>query len=217
MKFEIKNRFTGKVQFTAGIKDSGTKATNIRLAVEWALKNKVDLSRADLSGADLSEADLSGADLIRANLSGADFSRADLSRADLSGADLSRADLSGADLSGADLSGADLSGANLIWADLSGADLSGADFSRANLIGANLSRANLNDAGLVVLSLPIWTAYISKEHVRIGCKYHTHKEWLSFTDVEIAAMDKGALSWWKIHKPLIVAGIGAVKAQESIK
>ena len=116
------------------------------------------LSRAYLSGARLSYADLSGADLSGARLSRADLSYARLSYADLSGARLSYADLSGAkllraylsyaDLSGADLSYADLSGARLSYADLSRSDLSGADLSRARLSRADLSRADLSGARL---------------------------------------------------------------------
>jgi hypothetical protein len=75
-------------------------------AVETAVKEKKDLSGADLSWASLSGASLSGADLRKADLSGADLSGADLRGASLSGADLRGASLSGADLSGADLSGA---------------------------------------------------------------------------------------------------------------
>ena len=105
MKFDILNRFSGAVQFTAEIEcdESAAHSVKIGLAVKWAIKSGANLSRANLSGANLS-----GANLSRANLS-----RADLSRANLSGANLSVADLSGANLSGADLSRADLSGANL--------------------------------------------------------------------------------------------------------
>jgi hypothetical protein len=151
MKFNITNRFSGAVQFTAEIDcadDAGT-SVKIGLAVMWAIKSGADLSGAYLSGAYLSGADLSRADLSGADLSRADLSRADLSWAYLSGADLSRADLSGADLSGAYLSGADLSGAYLSGADLSGADLSRADLSRADLSWANLIRANLIRANLI--------------------------------------------------------------------
>jgi hypothetical protein len=74
---------------------------------EEIIKNKANLSGADLSGANLSNADLSGAYLFGADLSGAD----------LSGANLSNADLSGANLFGADLSGANLFGADLSWAE----------------------------------------------------------------------------------------------------
>ena len=94
LKFEVRNRFTGSVQFTAEIAAPPTASTSIKLglAVNWAFKNKANLSGADLSGANLSRADLSGA-----NLSDAYLSRADLSRANLSEANLSEANLSGAE------------------------------------------------------------------------------------------------------------------------
>jgi len=121
LKFDVLNRFSGAVQFTAEIACAESELTGVKLglAVKWAIKSSANLSGAYLSGANLSSADLSGADLSGANLSGAD----------LSGADLSGANLSGAYLSGADLSRANLSGANLSGANLSGADLGGADLS----------------------------------------------------------------------------------------
>ena len=105
MKFEVKNRFSGDLQFEAIIDADADASSSVKigLAVKWAFKTKADLSGAYLRGAYLSGADLSGA-----YLRGADLSGADLSGADLSGADLSCADLSGAYLSGAYLSGADL-------------------------------------------------------------------------------------------------------------
>jgi hypothetical protein len=103
MKFDILNRWSGKIQFTAEIECDETASTRVKigLAVKWAYK----------SGTVLRDAVLRGAVLRGAVLRGADLSGADLSDADLSGADLSGADLSGADLSDVDLSGADLSGA----------------------------------------------------------------------------------------------------------
>ncbi len=51
MKFEIKNRFTGNVQFTADIKGRFRKISiRIGLAVKWAIKIGADLRGADLSG-----------------------------------------------------------------------------------------------------------------------------------------------------------------------
>ena len=93
INFEIKNRFTGAVQFTAQIDCDDGELTSVKigLAVKWAIRSYAYLSGADLSGADLSGASLSRASLSGADLSGADLSDADLSRADLSGADLSRA------------------------------------------------------------------------------------------------------------------------------
>ncbi|VIO73853.1 pentapeptide repeat-containing protein [Bradyrhizobium ivorense] len=170
LKFDVRNRFTGDVQFTAEIdcRDDALTSVKLGLAIKWAIKSGANLSGAYLSGAYLSGANLSGAYLSRAylsganlsgaylsraylsgaNLSGAYLSRANLSGANLSGAYLSRANLSGANLSGAYLSGANLSGAYLSRAYLSGANLSGAYLSRANLSGANLSGANLSGANL---------------------------------------------------------------------
>jgi|GEM_PF-2277404 len=84
--FDVLNRYTGEVQFTAQIECSADALLSVKLglAVKWAIK-----SRADLSGAYLSRANLSGAYLSRADLSGANLSRANLSGANLSGAYLS--------------------------------------------------------------------------------------------------------------------------------
>ena len=157
-KFDILNRFSGAIQFTAEIdcSDDTPLSTKLGRAVKWGVTNKSDLSGVDLSGVDLSGVDLAGVDL-----SGADLSGANLSRVDLAGVDLAGANLAGVDLAGANLSWANLSWANLSRVDLSGADLSGANLSRvdlagvdlagANLAGANLSWANLSRAGLRVI------------------------------------------------------------------
>ena len=108
MKFDIRNRWTGDVQFTAEIEcaDDALTSVKIGLAVRWAIKTRTNLSGTDLSGANLSRADLSDANLFGADLFGTDLSGANLSRANLSRTDLSGTDLSGADLSGTDLSDA---------------------------------------------------------------------------------------------------------------
>ena len=67
MKFEIKNRWTSKVQFTAEI--DCDESTSISVKLGMAIKLAVK-SGADLIGADLSGADLSGANLRGANISG---------------------------------------------------------------------------------------------------------------------------------------------------
>ena len=145
MQYEIRNRWTGDVKFTAEIDatDDTLCRLKIGLAVKWAVKIDANLRGAVLSGADLRDADLSGA-----VLSGAVLSGADLRYANLIGANLSRADLSDANLSDANLSYAKLSDANLSRANLSRANLSDANLSRADLIGANLRDANLSDANL---------------------------------------------------------------------
>ena len=68
MLYEVKNRFTGKVQFTADIDcaDDAAESKKRGLAVLWAVQNG-----ANLYGANLSEANLSGANLSEANLRGA--------------------------------------------------------------------------------------------------------------------------------------------------
>jgi hypothetical protein len=122
----IYHRYTKEVLYSAEV-------STIKELVERAIREKINLSDADLRGANLSWANLCGA-----NLSGADLCGAILYDADLYDADLSGADLCGADLYDADLSGADLCGAILYDADLSGADLSGANLSDADLGSAKL-------------------------------------------------------------------------------
>ena len=104
-KFEVRNRWTNAVQFTAEIEVTPDMTTRFKLglAVKWAKKNGAYLRGADLSGAYLSGADLSGAYLSDANLRDANLSDANLSGANLSGAYLRDANLRGADLSGANL------------------------------------------------------------------------------------------------------------------
>jgi len=138
--FDVRNRYTNAVQFTAQIEADPSAPHGLRLglALKWGLSN----------GANLREAGLIGADLIGTDLSDANLSWAVLRWADLSGADLSRADLRWTDLSGTDLSDANLSWADLSGADLRAVDLRGADLNGTNLNGANLNGTNLNGANL---------------------------------------------------------------------
>ena len=80
MKFDILNRFTGGIQFTAEIDCKEDELTSIKvgLAVKWAFKTGAYLYGAYLSDANLSGANLSGANLSRANLSGANLYDANL-------------------------------------------------------------------------------------------------------------------------------------------
>jgi uncharacterized protein YjbI with pentapeptide repeats len=110
MKFDIRNRFTGAVQFTAEIDCADDVPTSIKigLAVKWALEN-----HANLDGASLDGASLVGASLDRASLVGASLDRANLDGASLVGARLDRARLDRANLDGASLAGASLDGAKI--------------------------------------------------------------------------------------------------------
>ena len=115
------------------------------------------------------------------------------------------ADLRDANLLDANLRGADFSGADLHYADLSDADLRGADFSGADLRGADFSGADLRYADLIVLQMDLWTAYITTNHIRIGCQSHILSEWENFTDEEISEMHPGALEYWNNNKEVIIA------------
>jgi hypothetical protein len=104
-KFEIKNRWTGKVQVSAEIEcdPDASYSVKLALAVRWAFKARANLEGANLEGANLAGAYLAGANLAGANLSGAYLAGAYLAGADLAGAYLAGAYLARANLTGADL------------------------------------------------------------------------------------------------------------------
>jgi uncharacterized protein YjbI with pentapeptide repeats len=140
MTIQIKSR-DGVILYTS-------KAKDLRAAVEEAVKDGVNLSKANLAEAVLRGVNLSKANLAEANLSLANLARANLSLANLAGANLARANLSLANLAGANLAAAnlcrvDLAGVNLSKANLYGAILHEANLSLANLAEANLSRVDL--------------------------------------------------------------------------
>ena len=145
IKFDVRNRWSGDVQFTAEIACEMSEATTIKLglAVSWAVKTGANLNGTNLAGADLNGANLNGA-----NLNGANLNRANLYRANLNGANLNGTNLDGTDLYKANLDGTNLNRANLYRANLNRASLNGASLNRANLDGANLNRVNLNRADL---------------------------------------------------------------------
>jgi hypothetical protein len=84
-RFEVRNRWSGAVQFTAEIDCAPDTLPRVKLglAVRWARNSDAVLRGAVLSDAVLSDADLRGADLRDAVLSDADLSGADLRNADL--------------------------------------------------------------------------------------------------------------------------------------
>ena len=129
----------------------------------FALLNRSDLHRADLTWADLratqmwktlAKGKLKDAQLQGTNLREAQLQGAQLNAAKLQAADLSKAQLQGAELNYADLRGASLRAAKLQGADLSNANLQGADLREAKLQGANLTGAKLQGANLA--SAEIW-------------------------------------------------------------
>jgi hypothetical protein len=83
---EIKDRWTGRVLFTAQVAVSVDERWRLRAALEIAVK-----ARANLAGAYLADADLARANLTGAKLAGANLTGAKLAGAKLAGADLARA------------------------------------------------------------------------------------------------------------------------------
>jgi len=87
---------------------------------------------------------------------------------------------------------------------LRGADLSGANLYKADLSGANLSEVNLPLTDRVLICR--WSiCHIQREHIRIGCEYHTTAEWTNFTDEEINNMGINVLDWWRANKSIVLA------------
>jgi uncharacterized protein YjbI with pentapeptide repeats len=109
MDFEIRNRWSGAVQFSCELSAEVAGMSygfQLGFAVKKAKESGAVLRGADLRGADLRGADLRGADLRDADLRGAVLRDAVLRDAVLRGAVLRGAVLSDADLSDAVLSGA---------------------------------------------------------------------------------------------------------------
>jgi len=156
MEFQIKNRWSGAVQFECEL-EGEVAGWSYGLRLGFAVKKAIE-ARAVLTGAVLTGADLTGADLTRAVLTDADLTRAVLTDAVLTGADLTGADLTRAVLTGADLTRAVLTGADLTRAVLTGADLTDADLTGAVLTGADLTGADLtpirDDIWAVLSSAP---------------------------------------------------------------
>jgi hypothetical protein len=144
MKFQINNRYTGRVQFECELDASlETESYGAKLgaAIKLALK-----ARADLAGANLAGAYLAGAYLARAYLA-----RANLARAYLAGANLADADLAGANLADANLADAYLAGANLADANLADANLAGANLARAKNAESALARTIIVPDGELIV------------------------------------------------------------------
>ena len=100
MIYEIKNRWTGAVLFTADVPEGTESGLIARVALEQAVEARANLGDANLGGANLGGANLRGA-----NLGGAYLGGANLGGANLGGAYLGDANLGGANLRGAYLGG----------------------------------------------------------------------------------------------------------------
>ena len=98
IKFDVLNRFTGKVQFTAEIDcaEDAPRSIKLGLALRWGVEAGAyfagaDFTDANFTGADFTDADFTRADFTRANFTGANFTGADFTRADFTDADFTDA------------------------------------------------------------------------------------------------------------------------------
>ena len=75
----------------------------------------------------------------------------------------------------------------------------------ADLSGADLCDTNITNTKLLIFHCDMWTAYVQKDKIRIGCQYHTTERWRNFTNDEIQKMSKkpSALDWWNKNKSII--------------
>ena len=190
LAFDVFNRWTGAIQFTAQIDCQPGELPSIKmgLAVRWAVKNGARLDGARLDRARLDGASLDGASLDGARLDGARLDGASLDGARLDGARLDGARLDGARLDRARLVGASLDGASLVGASLDGARLDGASLDGARLDGAKIKDADgrihelAAGASLYLLGQPNgWSAYTyftktGEQRVRVGCRDKTIPE-----------------------------------------
>jgi hypothetical protein len=172
MKFDILNRFSGAVQFTAEIECTADALASVKmgLAVRCAVKADANLAGANLAGANLAGAYLAGANLAGAYLAGASLAGAYLADANLAGANLAGANLAGAYLAGANLAGAYLAGASLAGAYLADANLADANLAGAYLAGASLAGAyQVIDAGTPNCYRCVGWLRDGALSVRVGC------------------------------------------------
>jgi hypothetical protein len=83
------------------------------------------------------------------------------------------------------------------------------DFTGANLTDANLTDANIMNIigdGIKIKTIHTgkWTIAYTDIDMAIGCKQYPIKDWMSFDNYRIDAMDPGAVLWWEKWKPIIV-------------
>jgi uncharacterized protein YjbI with pentapeptide repeats len=110
-------------------------------ALDYQLKDRIDLGGVDLSGANLDKLSMWGREL-----KGANFAQSSLVKAEFWNGKLPAAVFTGANLENARFENAVLDRANFRDANLSGADLSNSKLLGADFTGAKLKDANLHQA-----------------------------------------------------------------------
>lgn len=86
---------------------------------------------------------------------------------------------------------------------LTGAYLRGADLRGAYLTGADGEKIIINKTPLQIIGLH-WDTFVFDSHIKIGCEFHSIKEWKNFSDGGINRMDRNALEFWKKSKKFIM-------------
>lgn len=174
------------------------------------------LSNACLQDCDFTEANMSAARLSRATVTWAEFTYADLSDAFASDVDFNNTTLRFANMCRTDLRYSVLGNARCVYTNFGCANLRDADVRVTDLSTARIDGAQLDGAKLIVIELEGWRVMVHADNTRIGCKWYSHEDWLSFTDEQIANMDKTTvrpLPWWRRNKKLVEAAIETVRRQ----
>jgi len=204
MKFEIKNRWSGAVQFECEL-SAEMAGKEYSLQLGFAVKKAVE------AGAYLAGAYLAGANLAGANLAGAYLAGAYLAGANLAGANLAGAYLAGANLAGAYLAGANLAGANLASAYLAGAYLADANLADAYLVGdiKLIGRRPFMAIGPIGSRCSTFYSYVTDKGIRLqaGCFFGTVAEFrekliLTHGDNDHGAEYEAALALIEKHAEL---------------
>ena len=77
-----------------------------------------------------------------------------------------------------------------------GADLYGANLRGADLYGADGEKIKISKTPLQILT-EVYDIIIFDSHMKIGCEFHSIKDWWKFSDKEIIAMDNStAKKFW---------------------
>ena len=87
-------------------------------------------------------------------------------------------------------------------ADLRGADLRGAYLTDAKYYNLILTK----DDKFVQLNGLEYNIIFIQDHIKIGCKFYSKKQWVAFTDDEILKMDgKKGFDFWNKYKDMILS------------
>ena len=125
IKFDVKNRWTGDVQFTAEIDCDKSEASSIKLglAVMWAIKTGANMRGANMEGAYMEGANMTGANMEDANMEGANMRGAYMTGANMEDANMRCVNMEGANMRGAYMTGANMEGANMRGVNMRGANI----------------------------------------------------------------------------------------------